>query len=167
MLKNINLLLIAFYLLTFSVPVFAGGLNYGSSHFAGKHNAFYRHKPRHTKQSFSKHKLRSHRKWHHKRKRTNKIKFPYYIYYPYYALYGRNNLEKEVEINIINIANDKKDEQIESAVDQDKSYLPPRIVNLEDIAPQKSTKSLKASTKQENVILIYGTKVIEKTIPSD
>jgi hypothetical protein len=161
MLKNINLLLIAFYLLTFSVPVFAGGFNSGSSHFTVNHNAFYRHKSRHTNQSYAKHKLKSHRKWHHKRKSTNKIKFPYY------ALYGRNNLEKEVEINIINITDDNKDEQIESDVDKDKSFSPPHIVNLEDIAPQKSTKSLKASTKQENVILIYGTKVIEKTIPSD
>ena len=151
MLKKINILLISFYLLTFSVPVYAGGFHTGSSHFAVKHNAFYRHKSIHTSQSFSKNKLRSHRKWHHKSKRRNNIIFPYY------ALYGRNNFEKEVEINIINVVNDKKDEQIESTVNQDKSFSPPRIVNLEDVAPKKS----------ENVILIHGTKVIEQNLSSE
>jgi hypothetical protein len=57
----------------------------------------------------------------------------------------------------IYIINDKKEEQIESHVNQDKSFSPPRIVNLEDVAPNKT----------KNVILIYGTKVIETKISSD
>ena len=83
----------------------------------------------------------------------NKIKFPYY------ALYGIGNQEKEknVEINIINIVDDKKDEQIESTVNKKKSFSSPRIVNLEDVAPNKT----------KNVILIYGTKIIETKISSD
>lgn len=160
MLKIINLL-IAFCLLALPASVFAGGLNSGSNHFAVNNNAFSRHKSKHTNQSFSNHKLKFHKKWHHKTKSRNKFIFPYY------ALHGRNNSEKQVEINIINIANDNKDEQIESTAKKDKSFSGPRIVNLEDITPQKSTKSLKTSNKPENVILIYGTKVIEKTISSD
>lgn len=62
----------------------------------------------------------------------------------------------------ISIINDKKGEQIEPTVNKDKSFTPPRIVNWEDIEAQKPTESLKSSNKPENVILIYGTKVIEK-----
>ena len=153
MLKNINILLIAFYLLTLPVQVFAGGFYSGSNHLAVKHNAFSRHKSKHSSPSFAKPNLKFHRKWHHKTKYMNKIKFPYY------ALYGIGNQEKEmnVEINIINIVDDKKDEQIESTVNKKKSFSSPRIVNLEDVAPNKT----------KNVILIYGTKIIETKISSD
>jgi hypothetical protein len=40
-------------------------------------------------------------------------------------------------------------------------------VNWEDIVPQKSTEGQKSSEKKENVILIYGTKMIDATISSD
>jgi len=40
-------------------------------------------------------------------------------------------------------------------------------VNWEDISFQKSNEGQKSSEKKENVILIYGTKMIEVTIPSD
>ena len=168
MIKNINLILIAFYILTLPAPVFASGLNFSSNHFAIKHNAFSRYKSKYSTKSYGKHKLKFRRKWYHKTKSANKIKFPYYIYYPHWALYGRNNLEKEekVEVNI-NIVNDKEDEQIESTVNQDKSFSPPHVVNLEDIVPQKSTKNLKTSNKKKNVTLIYGIKVIETKISSD
>lgn len=163
MLKNINILLIAFYLLTLSASVYAGGFHTGSSHFAVKHNAFSRHKSKYTSQSFAKHRLKFDRKWHHKAKNKNKIIFPHYAYYPHYASYGIKE-DNYVEINIIN---DKKGEQIEPTVNKDKSFTPPRIVNWEDIEAQKPTESLKSSNEPENVILIYGTKVIEKTISSD
>ena len=153
MLKNINILLIAFYLLTLSVPVYAGGLNPGSSHFTFNHNAFYRHKSRHTNQSYAKHKLKSHIKLHHKTKNKNKIIFPYHVYYPHYASYG---IEEDNYVQIY-VINDKKDEQIESSVNKDKTFSPPRIVNLEDVAPNKT----------KNVILIHGTQVIETKISSD
>jgi len=168
MIKNINLLLIAFYLLTLPSPVLASGLNFGSNNRAIKHNTFSHHKSKYSSKSYGKHKLKFRRKWHHNTKNTNKIKFPYYIYYPHYFLYGRNNLEEEekVEVNI-NIINDKKDEQIESTVNQNKSFSPPHIVNLEDIVPKKTTKNLKTSNKQKNVILIYGTKIIETKISSE
>ncbi len=168
MLENINLLLIAFYLLALPTQVFGGSLNSGSNHHAIKHNSFSRNTSKYLGKSYTKHKMKFHRKWRHKTKNPNKFKFPNHIYYPHYALYGRNNLEKEenVEVNI-NIINDKKDEQIESAVDQNKSFSPPHIVNLEDIVPQKSLKHLKASNKSKKVILIYGTKVIETKISSD
>ena len=138
MIKNINILLIAFYLLTLPSQIFAGGFNAGSNHHAIKHNAFNRHSSKYTNKSYEKHKLNFRRKWNHKTKHPNKFKFPNYIYYPHYDLHGRNNLEEEenVEENI-NIINDKKDEQTESPVDQDKSFSPPHIVNLEDIDPQK------------------------------
>ena len=144
MLKNINLFLIAFYLLTLPTQIFAGGFNSGSNHHVNKHNAFIRQNSKNANKPYEKHKLNFHRKWSHKTKNSNKFKFPNYIYYPHYDLYGRNNLEEEenVEINI-NIINDKKDEQIESNVDQNKSFSPPHIVNLEDIIPKKSKKHLK------------------------
>lgn len=151
--KKINILLIIFYITILSAPVYAGGLHSGSSHFAVKYNAFSHHKSKHTSKSFAKQKLKFHKTWHHKTRGTNKIIFPYYVYYPHYASYGIKN-DKNVEINIIN---DKKDEQIESTVNKDKSFSPPRVVNWEDVAPNNT----------ENVILIYGTKVIETTISSD
>ena len=88
-----------------------------------------------------------------KKKFTNKIYFPYYVYDPYYESYGKEK-DSYTEINIINY---KKDEQTEPTVHKDKTFSPPRIVNLEDVAPNNT----------ENVILIYGTKVIETTISSD
>ena len=159
MLKKFNILLVAFYLLTLSAPVCAGGFKAGSSHFTVNHNTFYRHKSRDTNQSFAKHNMKFHRKLHHKIKGKNKIRFPYHIYYPHYALYERHSTEKQkgVEINIINVLNDKKIEQIESTIDQDRSYSPPRIMNLGDIAPNRT----------KNVIVIYGTRVIETKISSD
>jgi hypothetical protein len=149
-------------------PVFASGLNFSSNHFAIKHNAFSHHKSKYSTNSYGKQKLRFYRKWNHKTKSTKKIKFPHYIYYPHWSLYGRNSLEEKerVELNI-NIINDKKDEQIESTVNQNKSFSPPHIVNLEDIVPPKNTKNLKTSNKQKNVILIYGTKIIETKISSE
>lgn len=153
MLKNFIILLIVFYFLTISATVFAGGFYTGSRNFAFKHNEFSRHKSKHTSRSFAKHKLKLHRKWGHKTKFTNKIYFPYYVYDPYYESYGKEK-DSYTEINIIN---DKKDEQTEPTVHKDKTFSPPRIVNLEDVAPNNT----------ENVILIYGTKVIETTISSD
>jgi hypothetical protein len=147
MLKNFIILLIVFYFLTISATVFAGGFYTGSRNFAFKHNEFSRHKSKHTSRSFAKHKLKLHRKWGHKTKFTNKI------YFPYYESYGREE-DSYTEINIIS---DKKDEQTEPTVHKDKTFSPPRIVNLEDVAPNKT----------ENVILIYGTKVIETRISSD
>lgn len=168
MIKNINLLLIAFYLLTLPVTVFASGLNLSSNHGAINHNAFSHHKSKYSTNSYEKQKLRFHRKWNHNTKSAKKIKFPYYIYYSHWSLFRRNNLEKEknVELNI-NIINDKKDEQIEPTVNEARSFSPPHIMNFEDIAPKKSTKNLKTSNKQKNVILIYGTKIIETEISSD
>ena len=168
MIKNINILLIAFYLLTLPTNIFAGGFNSSLNRNANKQNAFIRHNSKYTNKSYEKHETNSHRKWNHKTKNPNKYKLPNYIYYPHYDLYGRDNLEEEENVDVnINIINDKKDEQIESTVDRDKSFSPPHIVNLEDINPQKSTKNSKTSNKQENVILIHGTKVIETKISSD
>lgn len=93
----------------------------------------------------------------------NKVILPYYVYSPHYASYGIEE-EKNTEIYIVN---DKKDEQAEATVNQDKPISPPHIVNLEDIEPTKSSKKIKASNKQENVILIHGTKEIETKILSD
>jgi len=163
MLKNINIFLIAFYLLILSFPVFAGSLNSGLNHYINEDHTFIRQKSKHTNQSFSKHKLKFHRKWHHKTRGTNKIIFPYYVYFPHYALNGIEE-QKNVYITIIN---DKKDEQIESSVNKGKTFSPPLIVDLEDVAPQKSAKDLKKSKKQENVILIYGTEIIETKISLD
>ena len=168
MIKNINILLIAFYLLALPNQIFAGGFNSSSNHHDSKQNAFIRHNSKYTNKAYKKHKLKFHRKLNHKTKYPNKFKFPNYIYYPHYDLYGKNNLAEEENVDVnINIINDKKDDQIESNVDKGKSFLPPHIVNLEDIIPQKSTKDLKTSNKQENVILIHGTKVIETKISSD
>jgi hypothetical protein len=152
MLKNFTILLIVFYILTYSAMVFAGGFYTGSRNFAFKHNTFSRYNSKHTNRSFAKHKLNFHKKWHHKTKCTNKIYFPYYVYGPYHASYGREDSYTE-----INIINDKKDEQTEPTVHKDKTFSPPRIVNLEDVTPNKS----------ENVILIRGTKVVETKISSD
>ena len=152
-----------FYLLTLSVPIFAGGLNLGLNHRAIRHNSFSHHKTKHTSQSYAIHKQRFHRKWNHKTKSLNKSIFPYYVYSPHYASYG---MEEDNNVEII-IVNDKKDEQVESTVNQDKLFSPPHIVNLEDIEHTKSTEKIKASNKQENVILIHGTKVIETKISSD
>lgn len=163
MLKKINILLIAFYLLILSIPVFAGGFNPVSNHYTNEDLAFIRHKSKHRNQSSFNHKLKFHKKWHHKTKGANKIIFPYYVYFPHYASYGMEK-ENNVEITIIN---DKKDEQIESSVNKEKTFSPPLIVELEDIAPQKSVKDLKKSKKQENVILIYGTEIIETKISLD
>ena len=163
MVKNIIILFTAFYFITLQVPVFASGWNFRSGHFAVKHNEFSRHKSNHTSRSFVKHKLKFHRKWALKTKCTNRITLPYYIYYPPYASYGTEE-EQYVQITVID---DNKNEQIEPAVDKNKSYLPPRIVNWEDISPQKSNEGQKSSKKKENVILIYGIKMIEVTIPSD
>jgi len=156
MLKNINILIMAFYLIILSAPVYAGGFYTGSRNFAVKHNAFSRHKSKHTRhvdRSFSKHELKSHEKRHHKTKGKNKLYFPYYVYDPYYASYGKEE-DSYVAINIIN---DNKDEKTEPTDHKDKTFSPPRIVNLEDVAPNKS----------ENVILIRGTKVIEQTVSSE
>ena len=153
MLKNFIILLVVFYILTLSATVFAGVFYIGSRNFAFKHNTFSRYNSKYTNRSFAKHKLEFHKKWHHKTKCTNKIYFPYYVYEPYYASNGREE-DSYAEINIIN---DKKDEQTEPTVHKDKAFSPPRIVNLEDVAPNDT----------ENVILIYGTKVIETTISSD
>ena len=163
MLKNFIILLIVFYILTLSATVFAGDFYTGSRNFAFKHNTFSRYNSKYTNQSFTKHKLNFNRRWHHKATCTNKIYFPYYVYDPYYASYGKEE-DSYLEINIIN---DKKDEQTESTVHKDKTFSPPRIVNLEDVAPQKSTETLRSSNKPENVILIYGTKMIEQTVSSD
>jgi len=163
MLKNFIILLMVFYILTLSATVFAGGFYTGSRNFAFKHNTFARYNSKYMTQSFAKHKLKFHRKWDHKTKFTNKIYFPYYVYYPYHASYGK----EEGNYAEINIINDKKDEQIESNVHKDKTFSPPRIVNLEDVAPQKPAERSKSSNKSENVILIYGTKVIEQTVSSD
>lgn len=163
MFKNIIILFIAFYFITLQVPVFASGWNSGSGHVAVKHYEFSRHKSNHSSRSFVTHKLNFHRKWDHKTKGTNRITLPYYIYYPHYASYGIEE-GKYFQITIIY---DNKKEQIEPKVDKDKSYSPPRIVNWEDIALQKSTEGQKSSEKKENVILIYGTKMIEATISSD
>jgi hypothetical protein len=164
MLKKINILLISFYIfILLPVQVFAGGFYFGSNHLAVKHKAFSRHKSKHSSPSFTKHNLKFHRKWHHKTKCSNKIYFPYYDYDPYYASYGKEK-ESYVEINIIN---DKKDEQTEPTVHKDKTFSPPRIINLEDVASNKSTERSKSSNKSENVILIYGTKVVETKISSD
>lgn len=160
---NINLL-IAICLLAFPVPVFAGGLNFDSNHFAVKHNNFSRHKSMHTNKSFAKHKLKFNRNWHYKTKHKNKTKFPYFVYYPHQASHGIER-EKNVQIDI-NVIDNNKEEKIKSTVDQYKSFSPPHIVNLEDVEPQKSSKNLKRN-KPKNVILIYGTKVIEKKITSD
>ena len=157
MIKNILILFTAFYFITLQVPAFASGWNSGSGHFAVKHSEFSRHKSKHTSRSFAKHKLRFHRKWDLKTKGKNRITLPYYIYYPHYASYGIEE-GKYLQITIID---DNKKEPIEPTVDKDKSYSPPRIVNWEDIALQKS------SEKKENVVLIYGTKMIEATISSD
>lgn len=163
MLKNNNILLIAYCIFTLSIPVYAGSLNFGSSHSAVKYNSFSHHKTKHTSQSYAKHRQRFHRKWHHKTKSTNKSIFPYYVYSPPYASYGIEE-KKNTDIYIVN---DKKDEQIESTVNQDKPFSPPHIVNLGDSALPKVTNRLKTSNKQENVILIYGTKAIETIISSD
>jgi hypothetical protein len=163
MVKNIIILFIAFYFITLQVPVFASGWNSSSGHFAVQHNEFSRHISNHSSRSFVKHKLKFHRKWALITKGTNRITLPYYIYYPPYASYGKEE-EKYLQITIID---DNKKEQIEPTVDKDKSYSPPRIVNWEDIALQKSTEGQKSSEKKENVILIYGTKMIEATISSD
>ena len=163
MLKKINILLIAFCLSTLPVQVFAGGFYTGLRNFAFKHNEFSRHKSKHSSPSLTKHKLKFHRKWRHKTKFTNKIYFPYYVYDPYYKSYGK----EEYSYTEINIINDIKDEHTEPTVHKDKTFSPPRIVNLEDVAPQKSTERSKSSNKSENVILIYGTKVIEQTVSSD
>jgi len=163
MLKNFIILLIVFYFLTFSATVFAGGFYTGSRNFAFKHNTFSRYNSRYTNQSFAKHKLKFNRRWYHKIKGSNLIMFPYYVYDPHYTSYG---IEKDSYVKI-NIINDKKDEQIESTIHKDKFFSPPRIVNLEDISSQKSTQSSKPSNKSENVVLIYGTKVIEKTVSSE
>jgi hypothetical protein len=163
MVKNIIILFITFYFITLPVSVFASGWNLSSGHFAVKHNDFSRHKSKHTSRSFAKHKLRFHRKWDLKTKGKNRITLPYYIYYPHYASYETEE-EKYLQITIID---DNKKKPIEPTVDKDKSYSPPRIVNWEDIALQKSTEGQKSSEKKENVILIYGTKMIEATISSD
>jgi hypothetical protein len=163
MVKNIIILFIAFYFITLQVPVFASGWNLSSGHFAVKHYGFSRHKSNHTSRSFVKHKLKFHRKWALKTKGTNRITLPYYIYYPPHASYGI----EEVTYLQITVIDDNKKEQIEPTVDINKSYSPPRIVNWEDIALQKSTEGQKSSEKKENVILIYGTKMIEATISSD
>jgi len=163
MLKKINILLIAFYLLILSIPVFAGGFNSVSNYYTNEDFAFIRHKSKHRNQSFFNHKLKFHKKWHHKTKGANKIIFPYYVYFPHYDSYGMEK-ENKLEITIIN---DKKDEQIESSVNKEKTFSPPLIVELDDIAPQKSVKGLKKSKKQENVILIYGTEIIETKISLD
>jgi hypothetical protein len=153
MLKNFIILLIAFYILTFSAKVFAGGFYTGSRNFAFKPNMFYRYNSKYTNQSFAKHKPKFNRRWHHKTKCTNKIYFPYYVYDPYYTSFGKEE-DSYVEINIIN---NKKDKKTEPSVHKDRTFSPPRIVNLEDLAPNKS----------ENVILIHGTKVVETKISSD
>jgi hypothetical protein len=152
MLKNFIILLIVFYILTFSATVFAGGFYTGSRNFAFKHNTFSRYNSKYTNRPFAKHKPKFNRRWNNKTKCTNKICFPYYVYSPYYGSYGRE--DSYVEIKIIN---DKKDEKTEPTVHKDKAFSPPRIVNLEDVAPNKS----------ENVILIHGTKVVETKISSD
>lgn len=153
MLKNFIILLIVFYILTLSATVFAGGFYTGSRNFAFKPNTFSRYNSKYTNQLFGKHKLKFNRRWNHKTKCTNKICSLYYVYDPYYASYGKEEYSY-VEINIIN---DKKDEQTEPTVHKEKTFSPPRIVNLEDVAPNKS----------ENVILIHGTKVVETKISSD
>ena len=163
MVKNILILFIAFYFITLQVPVFASGWDSGSGHFAVKHYEFSRHKSNHTSPSFVKHKLKFHRKWALKTKGTNRITLPYYIYYPPYA---SNETEEEKYLQIT-ILDDNKKEPIEPTVDKEKSYSPPHIVNWEDIVPQKSTEGQKSSEKKENVILIYGTKMIDATISSD
>ena len=163
MVKNIIILFIAFYFITMQVPVFASGWNFRSGHLAVKHSEFFHYKSKHRSRSFAKHKLKFHRKWDHKTKGMNRITLPYYIYYPPYASYGTEE-EQYVQITVID---DNKNEQIEPTVDKDKSYSPPRIVNWKDISLQKSNEVQKSSEKNENVILIYGTKMIEVTIPSD
>jgi hypothetical protein len=153
MLKNFIIVLIVFYILTLSATVFAGGFYAGSRSFSFKHNTFSLYNSKYTNQSFAKHKPKFNRRWHHRTKCTNKTYFPYYVYDPYYSSNGKEK-DSYMEIYIIN---DKKDEKTEPTVHKDKTFSPPRIVNLEDVAPNKS----------ENVILIHGTKVVEVTVSSD
>ena len=102
--------MIAFCLFALSIPVYAGGLNFGSSHSVVKYDSFSHLKTKHTSQSYAKNRQRFHRKWNNKTKSTNKSIFPYY------ASYG---IEEEKNTEIYNV-NDKKDEQVESTVNQDK-----------------------------------------------
>ena len=170
MFKNIHILLIAFCLLALPDPIFAGGFHSGPNHFDISNNAFSRHKSNHTRyigRSFSKHKLKSHEKWHQKIKGVSKIKFPYYVY-PSYFSNGSDNLKDDENVVVnINIIDNNKEEKIKSSVIQKKSFSPPHVVNLEDIAPQKSTKNIKTSNKPENVILIHGTDVIQRKMSLD
>ena len=168
MFKNIHILLTAFCLLAFPVPIFAGGFHSGPNHFGMSNHAFSRHKSNHTRytgRSFSKYKLTSHEKWHHKIKGVNKIKFPYYVYPNYYSN-GSDNLKDDENVLVnINITDRNKEEKIESSVIQKTSFSPPHVVSLEDIAPQKSTENIKTSNKPEYVILIHGTDVIHLPLP--
>ena len=108
------------------------------------------------------------RKWKQSNVNQSQYNKHRYIYYPRYSFYTRDKKEEigRIEVNLF-VIGDKIDVVKGGKVKEEKPVSLPHIVHLNDISFEKADMHLKLSETSNRVILIHGTRIVEKDIYSD